>query len=113
MMLKEKKIDFQRGCEEYIEEQGLYEIFEDMMRSLIVNRPADPIQHLVEKLERPERKYKKNGLSINILALPYLNMSDFLNRFVSLFSNKNRPRWSPRQQEKASRSRPLFLPLRP
>ena len=43
MMLKEKKIDFQRGCEEYIEEQGLYEIFEDMMRSLIVNRPADPI----------------------------------------------------------------------
>jgi len=56
MMLKEKKIDFQRGCEEYIEEQGLYEIFEDMMRSLIINKPEDPISFLKEKLEKPESK---------------------------------------------------------
>ena len=58
MMLKEKKIDFQRGCEEYIEEQGLYEIFEDMMRSLIVNKPEDPVKFLIDKLEKPESKYK-------------------------------------------------------
>jgi len=56
MMLKEKKIDFQRGCEEYIEEQGLYEIFEDMMRSLIVNKPEDPVKFLIDKLEKPESK---------------------------------------------------------
>ena len=56
MMLKEKKIDFQRSCEEYIEEQGLYEIFEDMMRSLIVNKPDDPVKFLIEKLEKPESK---------------------------------------------------------
>ena len=56
MMLKEKKIDFQRGCEEYIEEQGLYEIFEDMMKSLIVNKPEDPVKYLIDKLEKPESK---------------------------------------------------------
>ncbi len=55
-MLKEKKIDFQRGCEEYIEEQGLYEIFEDMMRNLIINKPEDPVKFLIDKLEKPESK---------------------------------------------------------
>ena len=57
-MLKEKKIDFQRGCEEYIEEQGLYEIFEDMMRSLIINKPQDPLKFLIDRLEKPESKYR-------------------------------------------------------
>ena len=56
MMLKEKKIDFQRGCEEYIEEQGLYEIFEDMMRNFIINKPDDPVKFLIDKLEKPESK---------------------------------------------------------
>ena len=32
MMLKEKKLDYQRGCEEYIEKEKLYEMFEDMMK---------------------------------------------------------------------------------
>ena len=57
MMLKEKKIDFQRSCEEYIEEQGMYEIFEDMMRSLIINKPEDPVKYLIDKLEKPESKF--------------------------------------------------------
>ena len=56
-MLKEKKIDFQRSCEEYIEEQGMYEIFEDMMRSLIINKPEDPVKYLIDKLEKPESKF--------------------------------------------------------
>ena len=57
MMLKEKKLDFQRGCEEYIEKTQLYEMFEDMMESLIVNRPKDPIKFLIDRIEKPERKY--------------------------------------------------------
>ena len=62
MMLKEKKIDFQRGCEEYIEEQGLYEIFEDMMRNLIINKPDDPVKFLIDKLEKPESKLNFTNL---------------------------------------------------
>ena len=65
MMLKEKKIDFQRGCEEYIEEQGLYEVFEDMMRSLIINKPQDPVKFLIDKLEKPQSKslYRAKALA--------------------------------------------------
>ena len=54
MMLKEKKLEYQRACEEYIEQKKLYETFEEMMRSLIINRPKDPIKHLIEKLQCPE-----------------------------------------------------------
>ena len=67
MMLKEKKIDFQRSCEEYIEEQGMYEIFEDMMRSLIINKPDDPVKFLIDKLEKPESK-STVGLSSCLLG---------------------------------------------
>ena len=56
MMLKEKKIEFQRGCEQYIEEKGLYEVFEDMMRALIVNKPTDPVKFLIDKLQKPDCK---------------------------------------------------------
>ena len=55
-MLKEKKLEYQREREEYIEQKKLYETFEEMMRSLIINRPADPIKHLIEKLQQPDRK---------------------------------------------------------
>ena len=54
MMLKEKKLDFQRGCEEYIEKEKLYEMFEDMMKQLIVHRPEDPVQFLVDRLQKAE-----------------------------------------------------------
>ena len=50
MMLKEKKLDYQRSCEEYIEQKKLYETFEDMMKALIVNKPKDPIKFLIDKL---------------------------------------------------------------
>ena len=39
-----------------MEETGLYEIFEDMLRSLIVNRPEDPVKYLIDKFEKPESK---------------------------------------------------------
>lgn len=55
-MLKEKKLDFERGLQEYCEEQKLYELFESMMKHLIVDQPSDPIAHLIQKLEQPESK---------------------------------------------------------
>ena len=57
MMLKEKKLDYQRSCEEYIEQKKLYEIFEDMMKSLIMHKPKDPIKFLFDKLKSPESTY--------------------------------------------------------
>ena len=56
MMLKEKKLDYQRGCEDYIEQTKLYETFEDMMKSLIMHKPKDPIKFLIDKLQTSESK---------------------------------------------------------
>ena len=59
MMLKEKKLDYQRSCEEYIEQKKLYETFEDMMKSLIMHKPKDPVKFLIDKLQSPECKWKE------------------------------------------------------
>jgi adenylate kinase len=65
-MLKDKKLDFERGLEEYLEQQKLYELFESMMKTLIVNKPADPLAHLVNKLEQPESKLTLGSHESNI-----------------------------------------------
>lgn len=56
-MLQDKKLEFQRQLEDYLEEQSVYDIFEDMMKSLIINRPKDPLGYLVKKLTTPESKH--------------------------------------------------------
>lgn len=38
-MLKDKKLEFQKELEEYLEDQKVYDIFEDMMKSLVISRP--------------------------------------------------------------------------
>lgn len=35
-MLKEKKLEYQQTMEEYLEQQKLYELFETLMKSLVV-----------------------------------------------------------------------------
>lgn len=96
MMLKEKKIDFQRSCEEYIEEQGLYEIFEDMMRGLIVNKPDDPIKYLIEKLEKPESKCHRL-YRIALMHVTFKSAKHLFNGFdfYCSFSDSYRACWSP------------------
>ena len=42
--------------EDYLEQKKLYELFEGMMKSLIVNKPADPVDFLIKKLQQPESK---------------------------------------------------------
>ncbi len=57
-MMQDKKLDFQKQLEEYLEEQKVYDIFEDMMKALIMHKPKDPLQFLVKKLTTPESKCK-------------------------------------------------------
>ena len=39
-----------------MEDQKVYDIFEDMMKGLIMSRPKDPLQFLVKRLTAPESK---------------------------------------------------------
>jgi adenylate kinase len=56
-MLKDKKLEYQAELEEYLEDQKVYDIFEDMMKSLIMAKPENPIQFLLKKLTTPDSKY--------------------------------------------------------
>jgi hypothetical protein len=55
-MMQDKKLEFQKQLEEYLEEQKVYDIFEDLMKALIQNRPKDPLSYLVKKLTTNESK---------------------------------------------------------
>ena len=56
--MQDKKLEFQKQLEEYLEEQKVYDIFEEMMKNLIQHRPKDPLSFLVKKLTTAERKRK-------------------------------------------------------
>ncbi len=46
----------QRQLEDYLEEQKVYELFDDMMKGLVQSRPKDPLQFLIKRLTTPESK---------------------------------------------------------
>jgi len=41
-MNKVQKIDYIKGIEEYLEKNHTYELFEHLMRQLIIHEPEDP-----------------------------------------------------------------------
>jgi len=49
-------LEFQRELEEYMEQNGVYDVFEDMMKSVITQMPKDPVKFLIKKLQAPESK---------------------------------------------------------
>ncbi len=55
-MLKDKKLEYQKQLEEYLEENKVYDIFEDMMKALIIAKPENPIPFLLKKLTSTEIK---------------------------------------------------------
>ena len=52
----ETKEDHQTKIEAYLEENKIYDIFEDMLKQLITDLPSDPIEYLLEKLSTSPSK---------------------------------------------------------
>ena len=50
----QRKLKYQHDVEKYLEDNKVYSIFEDMMKSLIIRKPDDPIDFLIKKLSEPE-----------------------------------------------------------
>lgn len=55
-MLREEKLEYQEELEKFMEENDVYDIFETMMKSLIIEQPADPVPFLLEVLNKPQTK---------------------------------------------------------
>jgi adenylate kinase len=56
-MDKGSKLLFQRDVEKYLESKGVYDIFEDLLKSVLISKPNDPIDHMIQKLNEPERTF--------------------------------------------------------
>lgn len=77
-----------------MERNKVYNIFEEMLKSLIIKKPDDPIQFLINKLQEPESRYKiqKIAKKIFVVGPPgsklrelSLTLADYLNfHFVSI-----------------------------
>ena len=58
-MLKQEKLAYQQELEKYMEENKVYEIFEGMMKDLMMGMPKEPIPFLLNSL-KDEENNKKN-----------------------------------------------------
>ncbi len=55
-MDKTQKFDYMNQCEKYLEENQCYELFEDLLKQLLVVRPDKPLDFIIDFLNRPKRK---------------------------------------------------------
>ena len=46
-----QKMDFIQSVESYLNEHQVYELFEDIIRQVVVSRPADPMQFILKKIK--------------------------------------------------------------
>lgn len=54
-MNKSQKIEYQQLIEKYLEDNQVYDLFENLIKMLLKEKPKDPIDFLINKLENPER----------------------------------------------------------
>ena len=55
-MDKLQKHDYMNTIESYLEENQVYELFEDLLKQLVVARPDKPLDFITEALSNPKRK---------------------------------------------------------
>lgn len=57
-MDKVQKFDYMQQIETYLEQKQVYELFEDLLKQLIIHKPAQPLEFLTEKLRSAPSKIK-------------------------------------------------------
>ena len=50
-MDKASKLTYQKEAERYLESKKVYELFEDLLKDLVIHKPNDPLEHLIHKLD--------------------------------------------------------------
>lgn len=59
-MDKVSKFEYQQNIEHYLEDKQVFELMEALLKQLIVHRPEKPLDYLIDKLQKTERKYNLN-----------------------------------------------------
>ena len=56
-MDKVQRFEFQQSIEQFLEQNQVYELFEGLLKDLVANRPEQPLDFLIQKLQKPKGKY--------------------------------------------------------
>jgi adenylate kinase len=94
-MDRTEKLEYEKGIEQYFDDHKVYDLFEKLFKELIINKPENPIDYLIERLKRKEVKRifitgssgtnRKNiSLSISsVLNYSCLSMDHLIEREIS------------------------------
>lgn len=55
-MDRTEKLQFQQSIENYFEDKKIYYLFEKLLKELVIVRPNDPIDYLINRLKTPDTK---------------------------------------------------------
>jgi adenylate kinase len=55
-MDRSEKLQFQKSIEEYFDENRVYDLFEKLFKELIVNKPENPIDYLINRIGKQDTK---------------------------------------------------------
>ena len=94
-MDRTEKLEYEKGIEQYFDEHKVYDLFEKLFKELIINRPENPLDYLITRLQRQDTKRifitgypgtnrKSICLAItNNLGYSCLNMAHLIDREIS------------------------------
>ena len=94
-MDRTEKLEYEKGIEQYFDDHKVYDLFEKLFKELIINKPENPIDYLIERLKLKEVKRifitgysgtnrKSISLAIsNALNYQCLSMNDLIDREIS------------------------------
>ena len=94
-MDRTEKLEYEKGIEQYFDDHKVYDLFEKLFKELIINKPEDPIEYLIERLKRKEVKRifitgysgtNRKSISLaltNALGYSCLSMDHLIEREIS------------------------------
>jgi hypothetical protein len=59
-MDRNEKLMFQQSIENYFEQHRIYDLFEKLLKELVINKPTSPIDYLIKRLDVRDSKKKKS-----------------------------------------------------
>jgi adenylate kinase len=90
-MNRNEKLQYQQQIEEYFEKKKVYDLFEKLLKELVVNKPTDPIDYLIKRLKTndcrrffitggPGNERKEIALEVaNVLNYKCISIGDSIN----------------------------------
>jgi adenylate kinase len=54
-MDKLQKFEYTQSIENYLEDNQVYELFEGLLKQLVIHKPDQPLDFLIQKLTKPDR----------------------------------------------------------